>query len=126
MPRVQGPCLSLAAHGQLGKGLIFQKTVSGFKAYKYNEPGSVKKYIPSDPQIMRRELYREVIGKWRDLNNGQRGEYNVIADKQISPMSGWNYFYKLHYEEWANEDKTKYGNYGIRIYGWNYYGFDET
>ena len=78
MPKVIGPALSIDARGKLGSKITFQGRPSGSAVYPYSKPGlRVKKnVVPSASQSIMRNYYYEAVGKWRQLNPAQKGEWN--------------------------------------------------
>lgn len=85
MSKVIGPLLSLDAHGQVGKGLIFQKSLKGFKVDRFHKP---KKQLSSILQSDQRIYYKFITGLWWKLTPAQRIAYNNRGNGE----SGFNVY----------------------------------
>ena len=94
MPKLTGPLMSLSAKGLLNKTLIFQKTVSGHKAYRYIRPGGINPFTPSAIQRDKRMLFNLITARWQTMTDNERKVYNDLVNDQGLSMSGFNWFYK--------------------------------
>ncbi len=97
MPKVKGPLFSISAWKALGKALIYQRNKQGHSVYKYHKPGSVKPFTPSENQNTIRAAYNSILALWQALSDNDKESYNETAKDLPTPMSGWNYFYKLKF-----------------------------
>jgi len=99
MARTKGPLFSEEAQKQLGKSIIFKTKAGKTFVTRYNKPGGVKSFSPSESQTEKREMYAAAVGLWRALSDAEKEEYNKLVKQKNLKMSGWNYFYKLVTEE---------------------------
>ena len=76
MPTLRGPLFSLSAWKTLGKTIVYQRTVSGHKAYK--------RVIPYDPKTNEQYLIRAYFGSaqkaWRSLPLEYRQAWNAFVN----------------------------------------------
>jgi hypothetical protein len=75
MVKVRGPMFSLSACKTFGKTIVYQRTISGFKAYS--------KVIPYDPKNREQYFIRAYFGAaqkaWRSLPLGYRQAWNAFV-----------------------------------------------
>lgn len=106
MVRLKGPLFSQEARKQLGKSLIFK--TKGNRAFltKYNKPGGVKKFTPSDSQLAKRSWYGQAVAAWRVLSEANKKLWRDLAKGK--KLSGWNLFLKQYTIPPLKEDFTTY------------------
>lgn len=120
MVRVKSPLFSQKASKQLGKSLIYKTKSDRCFVTRYNKPGGQNPFTPSNSQTENRELYGETVGVWRDKTSAQKAYWNALALFKNLKISGWNYFYKMAFEDPEGYLGTAF--YGIRQHGYFKYG----
>jgi hypothetical protein len=91
MAKVVGPLLSVEAHGQFGKSLIYGHRKSGNQVRDFYQP---KKEI-SLKQWTRRHIVGLLTSQWQCKNDNERAVFNDLAKEKNLQMSGFNYFIHL-------------------------------
>jgi len=76
MARIIGPLHSDGASKQIGHSIIFKTKGNRSFATRYNKPGGVKKFTPSEGQNTMREHYAEALGKWQSLSDADKKQWD--------------------------------------------------
>jgi len=106
MAKSVGPLLSIEAHGQFGKGLIFSKRKSGQMVRQFHEPTG----DPTALQIAQREVIAQMNTDWHNLTDNERAEYNEQVQESGEAITGFNLFVRIY-----SPNATRY--YGLYRYG---------
>ncbi len=83
--------MSMEAHGQIGKALIFSKRKSGQMVRQFHQPRGAR----TGKQLAIRELMAGLTAYWKTFNPTQKEVYEVLAVKSGESMSGFNMFIRL-------------------------------
>lgn len=92
MTKLTGPLFSLSASKTLKKLLTFQKRPSGHAVYKYNKPGDVNPFIPSDGQVSQRAVIGALVAKWQALSVETKTYWDNLARAAGYIGTGYHYF----------------------------------
>ena len=80
MAKTYGGCLSLDAHGSIGKCMTFQKRPRGSAVMKPPKSGSTKLNNPTASQQVIRNYVDEAVAAWHALTLAQRQLWNDFVD----------------------------------------------
>jgi len=72
MAKLKGPLLSINAHGSIGKRITYSQRASGNQV-RFQRANHDRK---SASQLSERTLFLEALGKWDDLTNSQKEQWN--------------------------------------------------
>lgn len=93
MARIKLPCMSIEAHGQLARGIVFATNQWG-QYVKFFVP---KKREPTEAQNKVRHAYGEIGVGWRGMTNEEKAPY--IAEGRRNRRTGYNQFFIEHWDE---------------------------
>jgi len=88
MAKVEGPLLSQAAHGSVGKILTFSKRQSGQQARGYNKPTKT----PTPKQRGQRRLTEFLVAQWQNMSDATKASWKVLAGSSKLNITGYQYF----------------------------------
>jgi hypothetical protein len=88
MAKIEGPLMSIEAHGSIGPRLTFSSRKTGQQVRFQNRQVDVK----SAGQIDQRKLFFLAKAAWHTLTSTQQENYNQITKSQNLNMTGYNYF----------------------------------
>lgn len=94
MASVTGPALSLEAQGQIGKGMIFQKTLKGYSVRKFHEPKKEKIQNIAIQQYINRRKYLFCVIDWSYKTTAEKAVWDELAMQEGGKISGFNLFVK--------------------------------
>ena len=94
MAKVQGPFMSLDAHGSVGKAITIQGLHKQRIGKMWSQSGSIHKSPPTPAQLAQRKLYGEAVGAWRALSAADKAGWDAGAAKER--ITGWNAFFRQY------------------------------
>ena len=87
MAKIDGPLMSVGAHGSIGGVITFQ----GRKSFNY---AHIKR-VPPDPQTAvqrhRRAIFASLVAMWQGMNESERQAYEDLSP-QYNNNPGYNVF----------------------------------
>ncbi len=96
MVKLQGPCLSLEASGQLGGAIVFSKWKGRPYARALVKPANPK----SGGQVGVRAMFKFLSQNWAALSSGLKASWETRADQTV--ISPFNAYMSLNQERWRN------------------------
>lgn len=88
MAKIEGPLMSLTAHGSVGPRLTFSSRKTGQQVRFQNRQVDVQ----SSAQLSQREKFLHAKKAWNNLTENQQEEYNQTTISERLNMTGFNYF----------------------------------
>lgn len=78
MAKLKGACHSDSASGSFEKSMIFRTGKRGTVLTSYYKPGSARKFVISEAQILRRESYAFGMILWNFLPSIEKNYWNLL------------------------------------------------